>query len=131
LLIDPNHQAFNSVLYYNRGASRYQLGDYQGAFEDCSEAIELNDDVCTALFRGEHTNQITDAHWPSVVALEKYAKAYAKRAAASLKLEKYEEAVRDYQRAHDLDPENRCMSLTLRSLSYGWLDGWLVACLLD
>jgi len=69
LAIDPELGSFNSILYYNRGAARFQLGDYKGSYEDCTQAIDLN---------------------------ENYGKAYAKRAAAALKIEKVRE--RDCER---------------------------------
>lgn len=60
---------------------------YQEAIEDCNKSINL---------------------------VPSYLKAFTRRATCYMQLEQYEEAIRDYQRALDLDPENSDLERNLR-----------------
>ena len=67
----------NSLAHVNRGAARYQQGDYTGAFEDFSKAIELT--PASAL-------------------------AYNNRGLSRVKTEDFDGAVNDFSKAMELDP---------------------------
>jgi len=77
LELDPNNRNFNSAILFNRASAFMQLGQQKEALKDLDKAIELNDE---------------------------YTKAYLKRADINLRLQNYEEAVRDYERVKQLDP---------------------------
>ncbi|KAL4217288.1 DnaJ subfamily C member 7 [Mactra antiquata] len=76
LLIDPNNKFTNSKLYCNRATVCSKIGKQEQSLEDCTRAIELDD---------------------------KYVKAYMRRAKSYMDAEKYEEAVRDYEKICQLD----------------------------
>jgi len=82
LNIDPLNKTTNSKLYCNRATVNSKLGKNTECIDDCSQAIELD---------------------PS------YLKAYLRRAKCYMDTEKYEEAVRDYEKILKLDhsQENR------------------------
>ncbi|KAF6036840.1 DNAJC7 [Bugula neritina] len=77
LSIDPLNKLTNAKLYNNRATVNTKLGNLDATVEDCNSAIALD---------------------------EKYVKAFARRAAAYTSLEKYEEALRDYEAVLKLDP---------------------------
>ncbi|CAL0310184.1 unnamed protein product [Lupinus luteus] len=66
LKLDPS----NSVLYCNRAACWFKLGQWEKSIEDCNQALLIQPN---------------------------YAKALLRRAASNSKLEKWEEAVKDYE----------------------------------
>jgi DnaJ homolog subfamily C member 7 len=82
LSIDPDHRSYNAKLLLNRGTAQAKLKEYAKAVEDCNKAIELDD---------------------------KYIKAYNKRAECLRLLgekEHLEQAVRDLEKAMELDSED-------------------------
>ncbi|CAK9151691.1 unnamed protein product [Ilex paraguariensis] len=66
LRLDPS----NSVLYCNRAACWYKLGQWEQSIDDCNQALRIQPN---------------------------YTKALLRRAASNSKLERWEEAVRDYE----------------------------------
>ena len=87
--IDPNASSLNSQIYCNRSAVAMKMNDFKLAQKDASIAIDLNPD---------------------------YVKAYIRRAAAYEKLENFQEAVYDLNKAKELDPENRNVNSNLKEL---------------
>eukprot|EP01132_Coremiostelium_polycephalum_P006672 gene6672-8254_t len=87
LAIDPVFDIVNSQLYSNRAATLINLNKHSEAIKDCTSAIELDSN---------------------------YGKAYIRRAQCYMKLEQFEDAVRDYEKAQTLDPENRDLHKTLK-----------------
>lgn len=73
----PFNSSFNSTIYLNRAISQFKLKNNTEAIRDLNLAIELNDN---------------------------YAKAYVKRGEINLAEENYDEAVRDFTQAKDIDP---------------------------
>jgi DnaJ family protein C protein 7 len=80
LNVFPDAIGINSTLFSNRAAAHMKIRNYQEALDDCNKAIELDE-----------TNL----------------KAYRRKATCETALEKFEEAVRTYEKACKLDPENR------------------------
>lgn len=76
LTIDPLNKSTNAKLYYNRALVGSKIDKTEQAIDDCSQAIEL-----------DHT----------------YLKAYIKRGRCYMESEKYEEAVRDYEKVCKMD----------------------------
>jgi len=76
LMIDPCNKSTNAKLYYNRALVGSKLNQLEKAIEDCSQALELD---------------------------STYLKAYIKRARCYMDAEKYEEAVRDYEKVCKMD----------------------------
>lgn len=70
LLVDPGNNLANSKLYFNRATVCSKLNNLNQTVDDCTTAISLNED---------------------------YLKAYMRRAKTYMDLERYEEAVRDYE----------------------------------
>jgi len=75
--LDPLNIQYNSTILFNKAVAYSKVSMNKEALDDLSKAIEMNDD---------------------------YTKAYVKRGEINLVLENYEEAVRDYERAKQLDP---------------------------
>jgi len=76
LTVDPRNKSTNAKLYYNRALVSSKLNKTEQAIDDCRQAIEL-----------DHT----------------YLKAYIKRGRCYMESEKYEEAVRDYEKVCKMD----------------------------
>nr|XP_054751701.1 dnaJ homolog subfamily C member 7-like [Lytechinus pictus] len=76
LTIDPHNVFTNAKVYCNRAVVGAKLGRIDEAVEDCNKAIELD---------------------------ENYLKAFMRRAKCFMDLEKYEEAVRDYEKIFNMD----------------------------
>jgi len=85
--LDPENGGLNSTLYNNRAAASLKMGKNAEAVADCTKAIDLDPN---------------------------YLKAFLRRANCYTLLQQYEEAVRDYERAHQLDPEDQSISRSLR-----------------
>ena len=79
LLIDPCNKFTNAKLYFNRAIVAAKLNKLQESVDDCTKALELD---------------------------ENYTKALLRRAKSLMDLENYEEAVRDYEKAHRMDRTN-------------------------
>ena len=77
LELDPKHRLFNSTILANRAAAYMQQRNFLKALEDCNRSLSLNPN---------------------------YTKAYLRRANVHMGLEDYEEAVHDYNRVRDLEP---------------------------
>ena len=73
--LEPN----NGKAYNNRGASYYNLGEYEKAIDDYSKAIELDPN---------------------------YTNVYYNRGDSYYNLGEHEKAIDDYTKAIDLDPNN-------------------------
>ncbi len=79
LSIDPCNKFTNAKLYFNRAVAAAKMKKWKESIEDCTKAIELD---------------------------ENYLKAILRRASSYMEMEEYEEAVRDYERAHKADRSN-------------------------
>lgn len=88
LAIDPDNTTFNSTLYANRAAAYSKLGKNQEALDDCNRALELDPNYLKVLLR---------------------------RAQIYMTMEKYEDAVRDYEKAHQMDEDNSDTASRLRN----------------
>lgn len=80
LAIDPKNDTFNSKLYCNRAAAQMKLRMWQTAFNDCSEAL---------------------------VRCPDYQKAYSRRAKCAMELERYKDAIKDYEKILEMDRGNK------------------------
>lgn len=78
LELDANYKSYNSIIYANRAAAFMKLTKYQEALTDCDKSIELNAD---------------------------YTKAYFRRGEIKVLLEEFDDAVRDFKKVHQLDPQ--------------------------
>ena len=87
--IDPKNANLNAVLYCNRAAAATKLGKHQVAIKDATKAIELN---------------------------ENYTKAYIRRGSSYVELEQYEDAMRDYSKAHELDKDDEQVAQKLKEV---------------
>ncbi|KAL5005699.1 hypothetical protein ScPMuIL_016857 [Solemya velum] len=76
LLIDPNNRFTNSKLHFNKATVCSKIGQHEEAIQNCTKAIELDED---------------------------YLKAYLRRAKCQMEAEMYEEAVRDYEKILKMD----------------------------
>lgn len=74
---DPFNKNIVGTLYANRAAANLKLKRHKEAISDCDKAIEINDG---------------------------YAKAYLRRGEIRMEIGEYEEASRDFNKAHQLDP---------------------------
>eukprot|EP00116_Pleurobrachia_bachei_P004050 sb/3464312/ len=81
--------ALNAVLFANRAMALIKLQKYAAAIADCDCSIELDDG---------------------------YTKAYLRRATAHLKLEHKEEALADFRKVLEFEPENKLALGTVRKL---------------
>ena len=79
LLVDLQNKATNAKLFFNRATVAGKLKKWNQAIADCTSAIALD---------------------------ESYVKAYLRRAKCYMELEKYEDAIRDYERLHRMDRGN-------------------------
>jgi len=75
--MDPNNKTICSIFYYNRAGVYNKMKKSKEAIADCDKAIELN---------------------------ENYAKAYIKRGDIRTESEEFEEALKDYKQAKQVDP---------------------------
>uniref|UniRef100_UPI00358E8E4B dnaJ homolog subfamily C member 7-like n=1 Tax=Myxine glutinosa TaxID=7769 RepID=UPI00358E8E4B len=82
LQIDPNNRITNAKIYCNRAAVSMKLKSFDQAAQDCSSAIQLD---------------------------ESYIKAYHRRAQCYMRIENYEDAVKDYEKICTMEgsQENR------------------------
>jgi len=69
-----------TVVYSNRAMAYLKLREYLKAEEDCTQALLLN---------------------------EKHVKSLVRRGQARRKLEKHKEALKDFQKANEVEPENK------------------------
>jgi len=74
---DPNNKNIVSALYANRAAAYHKQKKNKEAIADCDKALEINDG---------------------------YAKVYLRRGDIRMEMGEYEEASRDFNKAHQLDP---------------------------
>lgn len=79
LVVDLENKATNAKLFFNRATVAAKLKKWNQAIADCTSAITLDDS---------------------------YLKAYLRRAKCYMELEKYEDAIRDYERLHRMDRSN-------------------------
>jgi len=74
---DPNNKNLVSTLYANRAAAYHKQKKNKEAVADCDKALEINDG---------------------------YAKVYLRRGDIKMEMGEYDEATRDFNKAHQLDP---------------------------
>ena len=79
LIVDLENKATNAKLFFNRATVAAKLKKWNQAIADCTSAVALDDS---------------------------YVKAYLRRAKCYMELEKYEDAIRDYERLHRMDRSN-------------------------
>jgi DnaJ family protein C protein 7 len=77
--LDPKNKAFNCVLLCNRAAALMKLKKFEEAVEDCDAALEID---------------------------EEYRKAILRRAECRMQTEDYEGAVRDFERAYQMEADH-------------------------
>lgn len=87
LEVDPSNRGTNSKLLQNRALCRLKLRDYDGAIADCERAVALD---------------------PS------YMKARKTKANAYGQSERWEDAVREWKKIQELDPEDRSIMKEIR-----------------
>jgi DnaJ family protein C protein 7 len=87
LEVDPSNRGTNSKLLQNRALCRLKLRDYDGAIADCERAVALD---------------------PS------YLKARKTKANAFGQAERWEDAVREWKKIQELDPEDRSIPKEIR-----------------
>jgi len=80
LEIDSYNKTTNSKLYFNRATVQAKLGKLENSVNDCTKAIDLDNN---------------------------YVKAYLRRAKSYMDTEEYEDAVRDYEHVFKTDKSNR------------------------
>ena len=83
------HDSLNAVIFANRAMALLKLQKYGAAVSDCDCSIELDDT---------------------------YTKAYLRRATAHLKLGKKKEALADFKKVLEFEPENKLASSTAKKL---------------
>ncbi len=84
---EDGSKGFMAIIYTNRATALAKQEKYEQALQDLNKAIQCND---------------------------KYPQAYHKRGDVNLKLRNYDDAVRDFQRAQELDPEKFNLSDKIR-----------------
>lgn len=77
LQLDPEYRSYNAIIYCNRSAAYLRLKNLSAALADINKSIELNPN---------------------------YAKAYFRRAEIKVKMEEYEDALRDFQQVQRIVP---------------------------
>jgi DnaJ family protein C protein 7 len=92
LALDPDNANLNMQLYSNRAAAYLQLGDHSQVVADCNAALAID---------------------PG------YVKALMRRAAAYLKLERFQEAVFDYEKLKTMEPQSHDIASGLRQAKLG------------
>jgi tetratricopeptide (TPR) repeat protein len=99
--------------WYEQGLARYRAGDYEGAIEAFSMAIELKPEVppaysdrgATFIMLGDYERAVAD--FDAAIALDPdYARAYNNRGWAYYKLGDYAQALADLDQAIELDPNS-------------------------
>ena len=85
--LDPKNTNYNSTLLCNRAAAKMRQRKFKEALEDCNEALQLN---------------------------ETYVKAVTRKAECLLQMEEYEDAVREWEKATNMDSESREYKAKLR-----------------
>lgn len=84
LAIDSNNKSINAILHYNRATTCAKLNKLDECIEECTKAIELDDN---------------------------YMKAYSRRAKTYMEKEEYEQAVVDYEKLYKLDKSKENQNL--------------------
>ncbi len=101
-----------AITYFHRGDAKDELGDYKGAIEDYTMAIELNLDVCAYYNRGNARRPLGDykgaiADYDSVNLLSpEDVSAYYNRANIKRKVGDYVGAIDDYNSVIQLNPQH-------------------------
>ena len=97
-----------AIVYRNRSKARLQLGDYPGAVLDCNQALSLEEDALSFVARGnahrmtlDYMSAIED-YDAALGADETCGEAHFERGMTYEALEKFHEAVQDYQQAISL-----------------------------
>ena len=111
MCINLNYK-YKSSAYYNRGISKKNLKDYQGAITDYTKAIELDPDYADAYInRGISKRNLKDYYgaitdYTKAIELDPDdADAYNNRGVVKDDLKDYYGAITDYTKAISLDPD--------------------------
>lgn len=99
-------------VYSNRATIYSKLSEYAKSIQDVTTSLDLIDQLS---FPNNNPNSISYQDRQTNPNSSLYYKLYLRRADGYLKTEKYEEAVRDYELASKLKPEDRSVKEALRN----------------
>eukprot|EP00462_Mataza_sp_D1_P023455 CAMPEP_0175142270 /NCGR_PEP_ID=MMETSP0087-20121206/12692_1 /TAXON_ID=136419 /ORGANISM="Unknown Unknown, Strain D1" /LENGTH=544 /DNA_ID=CAMNT_0016426027 /DNA_START=60 /DNA_END=1694 /DNA_ORIENTATION=- len=88
VLLDPVNDQYNSILYCNRAAAYMRKKDWLKGEYDCSRALDRN---------------------------PRYIKAFTRRGQCKIENEKFEDAVKDYEKAAQLAPDDKEVAKQLKN----------------
>ena len=88
MALDPENAEVNVTLYSNRATARFKLGDFAGAVADCDAALDTQ---------------------------PRHLKCLLRRGACHLELEEWQKAIDDYERAHEVEPDDAGIKQSLRN----------------
>ena len=101
-----------AAIYFNRGVTWYEMGNYDRAIQDYNEAIKLNPNFEQAFFnRGnafdehEQFDRAIQDYDRAIALKPDYAKAFNNRGISFTKKGQYDRAIQDYDQAIKLEPE--------------------------
>ncbi|QNP29178.1 tetratricopeptide repeat protein [Cylindrospermopsis curvispora] len=108
ILLNPHHG-----FYINRGAARRELGDYKGAIDDYTQAIEISPELASVYYErggarrelGDYKGAIDDYTQAIKIEPESAFLAYYERGGARRELGDYKGAIDDYTQAIEISPE--------------------------
>ncbi|BAZ90315.1 tetratricopeptide repeat protein [Raphidiopsis curvata NIES-932] len=107
ILLNPHHG-----FYMNRGGARRELGDYKGAIDDYTQAINISPELASAYYErggarrelGDYKGAIDD--YTQAIKIEpELASVYYERGGARRELRDYKGAIDDYTQAINIFPE--------------------------
>ena len=97
------------IAYKNRGNARSDLGDFEGAIEDYTQAIQINPNYTDVYYnRGNAHYELGDLesaiedYTQAIKINYNYADAYYNRANVRAELEDKQRAIEDFQKAADI-----------------------------
>ncbi|MBA4445129.1 tetratricopeptide repeat protein [Cylindrospermopsis raciborskii CS-506_C] len=107
ILLNPHHG-----FYINRGAARRELGDYKGAIDDYTQAIEISPELASVYYErggarrelGDYKGAIDD-YTQAIKISPELASVYYERGGARRELGDYKGAIDDYTQAIKISPE--------------------------
>jgi tetratricopeptide (TPR) repeat protein len=122
-----------AVIYYNRGATLYDMGQYDRAIQDYDAAIKLNPNFGQAVFnrgnaydeKGQYDRAIQDYNLAIELSPD-YAKVFNNRGYVYDEKREYDRAIRDYDRALELNP-SYAEALNNRGIAYGKMGEYIHA----
>jgi tetratricopeptide (TPR) repeat protein len=107
-----NLRAEKAKEYYTRGLAKQHKGDFVGAVDDYTRAVDANPKYKEAYYRRgvvrdfEGYRDLAIADYTRAIELDpKYADAYSERADVWAKMKQYDAAINDIQKAIELEPK--------------------------